>query len=75
MLLKPFRIQSLSQYTANQRSPQIIKCLLWLGRFSNFYGEYTGRSLQARQQWLQTKLAEEKTARKPNLLNSGEGIF
>ncbi|MBE9064360.1 hypothetical protein [cf. Phormidesmis sp. LEGE 11477] len=35
------------------RQPRIIRSLQWFWRFSRFYGEYTVRSPQARQQWVE----------------------
>ncbi len=36
----------------NHREAPLMGALRWFWRFSQFYGEYTVRSPQARQQWL-----------------------
>ena len=36
----------------NHREAPLLRALRWFWRFSQFYGEYTVRSPQARQQWL-----------------------
>ncbi|EDX87070.1 hypothetical protein S7335_4777 [Synechococcus sp. PCC 7335] len=36
----------------NHRKPWAIRSLQWFWRFSQFYGEYTVRSPQERQQWI-----------------------
>ncbi|MGB3572961.1 MAG: hypothetical protein WA783_16985 [Phormidesmis sp.] len=50
----PSAPSSASQYVSpqNHRKPLVVRGLQWFWRFSQFYGEYTVRSPQARQQWV-----------------------
>jgi len=43
----------------NYRRPLAIAALRWFWRFSQFYGEYTVRSPQAKQTWIAEQLAEQ----------------
>ena len=49
MILNTYSLPSTQQ---NHRKPRIIESIKWFWRFSRFYGEYTVRSPQERQQWV-----------------------
>lgn len=52
MITKAPSIQPNLPSTENHRRPLVVRGLQWFLRFSQFYGEYTVRSPQERQQWL-----------------------
>ncbi|MFK8184432.1 MAG: hypothetical protein AB8B99_13750 [Phormidesmis sp.] len=47
----------------NHRQPEVVRALRWFWRFSQFYGEYEGRSLQARQHWVTELHAQSPDAK------------
>ncbi len=62
MIFKVPSIESLTRISAQQRNHRkapAIRALQWFWKFSQFYGEYTVRSPQEQQQWIQQQLRQQ----------------
>ncbi|MGB3768964.1 MAG: hypothetical protein WA947_20595 [Phormidesmis sp.] len=60
MITKAPSVQPNLPSNKNHRKPLAVRAVQWFWTFSQFYGEYTVRPLQERQQWLAQQRSNNK---------------